>query len=200
LDAEGTDLLGHRSELDHVQLVDVDLSHRDLRGSSWSRTVIGGSVASSDLADSILTDVRFDQVDCANLSLRNGSLVRVEFNGGRLLGLSMPEALIRDVVFRDTQLDLAGMRFASLDRVAFCDCRMHELDLSNATLQSVLFENCDMTGVDLSNATFDRCELRACTLEGVRGARDFTGVSMPLVDIVNLAPVFAGACGVRVLD
>jgi hypothetical protein len=57
-----------------------------------------------------------------------------------------------------------------------------------------------MTGVDLSKATFDRCELRACTLEGVRGARDFSGIAMPLVDVVNLAPLFASACGVRVID
>lgn len=200
LNEAALDELGHRAEIEDVRLGGADLTHRDLRGSTWSRSVVSGSLANSDLADTILTDVRFDQADCANVSLRNASLVRVEFVGGRLLGTSMPEALVRDVVFRDVTLDLASMRFATLDRVTFRGCRMHEADLSNAVLQSVLFEDCDMTGVDLSKSSFDRCELRACTLEGVRGARDFSGLAIPLVDVVQLAPLFASACGVRVLD
>jgi hypothetical protein len=194
------DELGHRAEIEGVRLEDVDLTHRDLRGSSWSRSVVAGSLSNSDLADAILTDVRFEQADLANVSLRNASLVRVEFTGGRLLGLSMPEALIRDVTFRDLQLDLAGMRFATLDRVTFSNCRMLEADLSNSTMQSVRFEDCDMTGVDLSKVSFDRCEMRACTLEGVRGARDFSGLAMSLVDVVELAPLFATACDVRIVD
>lgn len=200
LDERMVDEIGHRAEVEGAQLSDADLSHRDLSGSTWSQVVFAGSLANSDLANAILTDMRLDRADCANVTLRGASLVRVEFLGGRLLGLSMPEALLRDVVVRDAVLDLAGMRFAQLQRVVFSGCRMREADLSNANLQSVLFEDCDFTGADFSKATFERCELRNCTLDGVRGARDFSGITMSMVDVIDLAPLFAQACGVAILD
>ncbi|MEO6867041.1 MAG: pentapeptide repeat-containing protein, partial [Gaiellales bacterium] len=72
--------------------------------------------------------------------------------------------------------------------------------LMSAQLSSVVFERCDMTGIDLSRVTFERCELHECTLDGARGLTTLKGVSMRWVDIVELAPLLAGAFGVHVID
>lgn len=193
--------IGHRSELEAVELGDADLTHRDLRDSSWQGVSgRGARLSSSDLAGSFLTDVRLIDADLANLAGRSASWQRLEVRGGRGLGLSLSEAMLRDVVFDGTQLDLAGMRFATLQRVVFRGCRMHEVDLSSATLQSVLLEDCDLTGADVSRASFERCELRGCSLEGVRGLHDLSGIAMSLLDVIDVAPLFARACGVHVLE
>ena len=44
------------------------------------------------------------------------------------------------------------------------------------------------------------CELHECTLDGARGLTTLKGVSMRWVDIVELAPLLAGAFGVHVID
>ena len=198
----GTELeeLGHRGEVESASLDGVDLSHRDLRGGSWSGATVSGSLAGSDLSDAFITDVSFDRLDGANLVLGRASIVRTAFHGGRLLGVSFPEALLQDVTFDDVQLDLASMRFTRLQRVVFRNCRMHEFDLSNSSFQSVLFDGCDLTGADFSKTSFERCELRGCTLDEARGIHDLTGVAMTLLDVVELAPLFASAMGITIVD
>lgn len=194
------DEIGHRSILEDADVVDADLRRRDLRGSSWSRTRMRGvQLSGTDLSESHLTDVDLADVDLANVTAHGMSAQRLRLVGGRAVGLSLPEVLLQDVVVEDTQLDLAGLRFARLHRVVFRRCRMHELDLSNASLGSVLFDECDLTGADLTKVDFDRCELRGCTLDGARGVRDLSGVAMTVVDVIDLAPLFAMACGVHVL-
>ncbi|HEX6461426.1 MAG TPA: pentapeptide repeat-containing protein [Thermoleophilaceae bacterium] len=67
-------------------------------------------------------------------------------------------------------------------------------------ISTVAFEDCDLRGADLTGAHFETVELRGCELDGLRGANSLRGIRMPWSDIVENAGLFAGACGVDVLD
>lgn len=194
------DEIAPRSELDGRVVSNLDLGERDASGSTWERVQFNGTnLAGADLTHLTLVDARLDDVDLANTEAAQSMLARAEVNGGRMLGAGLLEARLRDVVFTGVQLDFARLRGAHLERVRFVDCQLRDADLSLAKLESVVFEDCDLARADISRATFTRCELRGCMLDGVRGLTSLAGMSIPLPDVMELAPTLARAFGAHVV-
>ncbi len=140
------------------------------------------------------------ECDLANLDARGGALRRVEFQAGRLTGCNLSEATLRDVSFAECRADLLALAGSKLERVRFASCDLVQLDLQQAQLRGVVLEECDLRGADLSGVRFEDVELRGCQLDGVRGAHALSGVRMPWADVLENAALFAGACGVEVVE
>jgi uncharacterized protein YjbI with pentapeptide repeats len=147
-----------------------------------------------------LLDCAFERCDLAGLDARESSIVRVEIAGSRLTGLQGSAALLRDVVLRDCRMDLAALRDARLERVTFERCDLRELDLQGARLHEVRFHGCDLGEAILLEADCTRCELRDCSYRGLRGVEGLSGTAIGWPDAIELAPAFAAALGVRVLE
>jgi uncharacterized protein YjbI with pentapeptide repeats len=147
-----------------------------------------------------LLDCELRECDLANLDARGGVWRRVAVRGGRLTGCNLGEATLCDVDFEGCRADLVALTAGKLERVRFAGCELSQLDLQEARLRGALFEDCDLRGADLSGARFEDVELRGCRLEGVRGAGALRGVRMPWADVLENAAVFAGACGIEILD
>jgi uncharacterized protein YjbI with pentapeptide repeats len=107
---------------------------------------------------------------------------------------------LRDVVFEECRIDLAGLRNAQLERVVFRDCRMSECELYGATLKDVLFERCELREATFSGMTIQRVELRGCDLTAARGAEALRGARMPWNDVIENAGLFAAVVGIDVVD
>ncbi len=147
-----------------------------------------------------LRDCALRDCDLANLDARGGALRRVEFRAGRLTGCNLSEATLCDVSFQECRAEMLAFAGSKLERVRFASCGLAQLDLQQAQLRGVVFEQCDLRGADLSGARFEEVELRGCQLDGVRGAHALRGVRMPWADVVENAALFAGACGVEVVE
>jgi uncharacterized protein YjbI with pentapeptide repeats len=136
----------------------------------------------------------------ANVRAPRVSLERVEVRGTRLTGAELAEARLRDVVFEECRIDLAGLRNAQLERVVFRDCRMAECELYGATLKDVLFERCELREATFSGMTIQRVELRGCDLTAARGAEALRGARMPWNDVIDNAGLFAAVVGIDIVD
>jgi uncharacterized protein YjbI with pentapeptide repeats len=147
-----------------------------------------------------LLDCAFERCDLAGLDITHSSLVRVEIAGSRLTGLAGSQALLRDVVLRDCRMDVAELRDARLERVTFERCDLRELDLQGTRLHEVRFHGCDLSEAILLGADCTRCELRDCTYRDLRGIEGLRGASIAWPDAMELAPAFAAALGVRMLE
>ncbi|HWT23184.1 MAG TPA: pentapeptide repeat-containing protein, partial [Solirubrobacteraceae bacterium] len=134
------------------------------------------------------------------LAARGASLARVLVRGGRLTGLALAEARVRDATIRDCRADLATFAAATLERTAFDGCLLAQADFRDARLDSVVFRDCDLTGADFTGARMRHVELRGCRLDGVAGMAALRGAAMPFDDVVASAPAFADALGIRILD
>jgi uncharacterized protein YjbI with pentapeptide repeats len=154
--------------------------------------------ADADLLD--LTDVLVEGADWANLQGPRALWHRVELRTVRLTGAQLGESTLRDVVFADCRIDLAGLRMARLERVAFRDCRLEELDLYGATLEDVVFQRCVLREATIDAATLKRCAISGCDLAGLRGAERLAGVRMTWDDVLANAPTLAAALGIVVVD
>lgn len=128
------------------------------------------------------------------------SLERVEVRNARLTGAELAEARLRDVVFEECRIDLAGLRHATLERVVFRDCRMSECELYAASLKDVLFERCELREATFSGVTIQRVELRGCDLTAARGAEALKGARMPWNDVIENAALFAAIAGIEIVE
>lgn len=164
--------------LDEIRLSDCELS--------------GARIDSLDVIDCELSGC-----DVANLETRRLAARRTLVAASRLTGVVGAGAELADVVFERCQMDLVTLREARLERVVFRDCVLREADLGAMRGDSVVFEDCDMTGVTLTGSRFARSELRSCRLDGLSGVEALRGVAMADDDVLSLARVFAAALGIR---
>lgn len=83
--------------------------------------------------------------------------------------------------------------------------RVQAADLGGAKLPGlrlvdVRLEHCNLANLDARGASLVRCELRGCELRGLHGVERLRGAGVAWGDLLELAPLLAGALGIRLLD
>ncbi|WP_227001812.1 pentapeptide repeat-containing protein [Virgibacillus necropolis] len=61
-----------------------------------------------------LIDVTFEKCDLSNTDFSNASIHRVEFKDSKILGLNLPEATLRNVLFDNCHANLSSFGYANL--------------------------------------------------------------------------------------
>ena len=177
------------------------LAAADLELSTWRELVLRQvRLTDAQLGRASWSDLELDTCDLVGAEARAMALHRVRITGSRMAGMLLGEATLRHVVLERCQLDGARLRAASLGRVVLRECSLAGADLSGARLESVVFEDCDLTGSRWFDTRMQRCELRGCTLDGLEDVARLDGVAMPLLDVVDQAPLLARLLGVHVLQ
>lgn len=174
---------------------DLELTEIDGGRADGARIVDAAVSRIERLVDCFLTGC-----DLANADGRGAKLMRVTIERGRLTGLQLAEAELRDVTIRGCRADLATFGFSRLGSVVFEDCVLADATFLEAQLESVVFVRCDLTGADFRGARLQQCELRGCELRGLQGAESLRGSAIPREDIVRMADVWAAALGIEPLD
>jgi uncharacterized protein YjbI with pentapeptide repeats len=148
----------------------------------------------------ILTDTRLRDVDLANAEAPYSEWRVVELRGCRLTGFELRDSTGLHVLFADCRADLMSLRGTRLEGAIFRDCVLTGADFSGADLRGARFERCDLTEVELRDARLEGATLDRCRLAGVRGALSLRGTKMRWDDVVELAPAFAGALEIELLE
>jgi uncharacterized protein YjbI with pentapeptide repeats len=151
-----------------------------------------------DTLDDVV-DARVENGDFSNTRAPGSALRRVELHLCRLTGIELAEAVWSDVVLTDCRADYAGLRHAKLERVVFRDCRLEETDFGGAALTDVAFERCELRRASLAGARLERVHLAGCDLTELVGVEALRGARMPWNDVLQNAPLFAQALGIRAL-
>jgi uncharacterized protein YjbI with pentapeptide repeats len=159
---------------------------------------IRGALAGARLHDLHLHDAELLGADLANVDLKGAHLSRLLVRDARLTGAQLVEATLQDVTLVNCRVDFAVLALARLDRVVLRDCDLREASLEQAQLRDVRFESCDLTRVALGQSQHLRVELHGCRLAEVRSIADLRGAALPWPDVVDQAPAFAAALGIRV--
>lgn len=196
------DRLDPETALEQVALGDCDLSGAHAPGVAVRESRLRATrLAGAELEALELADVELSGCDLANL--RAGprcGWIRVRATNCRMTGLTFTDGVLRDATLHGCRIDLASFGGARLQRVTFEECNLSQTDFLEAELESVRFIGCEMAASDLRGARLRRCELRGNRLEGLLGVERLGGASMPWVDIVGGAGLWAQALGISVLD
>ena len=186
------------------------LAEAELAGASWAGMRADGvectevvladpDLSGSELLDWTLRDAVLRHANLANTTIRGGVWSRVMVEAGRLTGLQVAEAELRDVVWRGCGADMAAFRHTRLDRVTFEGCNLREADFTGVRAERLRFLDCDLRGAAFHHAQLTESELRRCRLDGVEGVEGLRGAAVEMEQLVELAPALAQALGIGLL-
>jgi uncharacterized protein YjbI with pentapeptide repeats len=162
-----------RQQMESGRVSDAVISEErlpSLRLARLERCVLRSVSLSAPEAERLrLTDTRMEGSDLANANLTGGAFERVEFYETRLTGISLNEARLKSVLWRECKLDFALFRMARLEQCVFERCNLTEADFYGAALTGTVFRGCDLSRADLSQARLAGADIRDCRLDGMRG-------------------------------
>lgn len=144
-------------------------SARDQRVSMIGCVLHAVSLTETNAKRLLLSDVRIENSDLANIDWSGSKLERVEIIATRLTGAVCNEAQWQSVLFRDCKLDLSIARMATLHHCVFEDCNLAQADFYAADLTGAVFRRCDFSGADVSGAKLTGADIRDCRIDGMRG-------------------------------
>jgi uncharacterized protein YjbI with pentapeptide repeats len=147
-----------------------------------------------------LEEVSLRNCDLANAEAPYSEWRVVELRGCRLTGFDLRDSTGLHVRFEDCRADLMSLRSARLEGATFRDCVMTGADFSGADLRGARFERCDLTEVELREARLEGATLDGCRLAGIKGALALRRTKMRWDDVIELAPSFAGALEIELLE
>lgn len=187
-------------DYDGLEFRDAELGGQDGGGARFMDCALTGCALDETrlhrarFLDSVLTAPRGVGTNLAEATLRD-----VEVRDARLGGTQLHGAVLERVLVRGGKLDFLNLRGARLKDVVFEGCVLVEPDFGGASLERVEFADCALKAADFSTATLADVDLRgAAPLEITRGVDRLSGAVISPGQLVDLAPVLAGALGIRV--
>ncbi len=187
-------------DYDGLEFADADWAGQVARGARFMdcavrRCALDETVLSrARIIDSVLSGVRGVGTDLSQASLRD-----VEVSDARLGGAQLHGAVLERVVVRGGKIDFLNLRTSKLRDVAFEGCVLVEADFSGAELERVTFDDCTIARADFTGARMKDVDLRgAAAVDIARGIDRLDGAVISPSQLLDLAPAFAAAIGVRV--
>ncbi|MGW1542957.1 pentapeptide repeat-containing protein [Streptomyces sp. NPDC002309] len=187
-------------DYDGLEFRDAELGGQDGGGARFMDCALTGCALDETrlhrarFLDSVLDTPRGVGTNLAEATLRD-----VELRDARLGGTQLHGAVLERVLVRGGKLDFLNLRGARLKDVVFEGCVLVEPDFGGASLERVEFTDCALKAADFSTATLADVDLRgAAPLEITRGVERLSGAVISPGQLVELAPVLAGALGIRV--
>lgn len=183
---------------------EVSLEHQTLTGyTSKSVTLRDSLVTKSDLSAMIcerfdIFNCQFSAVNLATTKLPNSSWHVVAVHGARCSGMQVSNSTLRNVVFKDSKLDMVNFRFSKLENVRFEDCMMDDVDFYSAQLKNVEFVNCQINNITFASARMKSVDLSRSHIELIKGAGSLKGATISYDQLMQLAPYFAAEAGIKV--
>ncbi|MFC5909977.1 pentapeptide repeat-containing protein [Streptacidiphilus monticola] len=161
----------------------------------------GVSLTSVGLRQARLNDVWLQGVRLVGCDAAESSWLDAEVGQSVLAGLELWGAGLRRVVFHHCKFDSVNLRGAKLTEVWFVDCVLKEVDFGGAALQQVSFPGSTLDAVHLDQARLRDVDLRqAVRIDLASGVEALRGSTITGHQLLDLAPAFAQALGVRVAD
>jgi uncharacterized protein YjbI with pentapeptide repeats len=121
----------------------------------------------STLSDFRMIDVRFEKSSATNGVWTRPSLRRVEITGSRLLGLTVTEGELSDVLFRECKADFLQITSSRIKDVHFENCVLAEAEFRESTIERVAFNWCDLRNANFAHAKLNSVDLRGSKIEGM---------------------------------
>ncbi|MHB9860811.1 pentapeptide repeat-containing protein [Streptomyces sp. YIM S03343] len=189
-------------DYDGLEFREEDFAGQDGRGTRFMDCRLTGcaldeaELQHARVLDSVLAAPRGVGTDLAEATLRD-----VELLDARLGGVQLHGAALERVLVRGGKIDYLNLRDARLRDVVFQGCVLVEPDFGGARLERVEFVDCQLKGADFTAVTMKDVDLRGVvSLEVARGVERLSGAVISTGQLLDLAPVLAGALGIRVVD
>ncbi|WP_221584368.1 pentapeptide repeat-containing protein [Microbacterium sp. G2-8] len=188
---------GAHAELDALDLTwrgGVDIAHAHLTECVVLPTVLEGVLGRG----ATLIDVAFDDVVCPSVDLRDASLRRVRFRGGRIGALDLQGARVADVILDDVRVDYLTFAGARLENVVLSESRIRSLDLPLATIEGAQIAGTEIGELDPREMRAKSFDLRGAEIGRILNVASLRGATLSPAQADAMTLAFADALGIHV--
>ncbi|GHG64839.1 pentapeptide repeat-containing protein [Streptomyces griseocarneus] len=183
----------------------LDFSDADFAGQSGKGAYFGDcglyrcALDETLLGRARMVDCVLDGVRGVGTDLSEASLRGVEVRDARFGGVQLHGAVLERVLVKGGKIDYLNARKAVLKDVTFDGCVLSEADFGGARLERVVFRDCVLRRVDFTGTQMTDVDLRTVAeLDIARGVERLSGAIVTPSQLLDLAPAFAAAIGLRV--
>lgn len=183
--AEDAAIDGQLFELDVLESIDAHIL--DFVGCTFRR------VQFSDIRVSRVhfANCRFEQCDLSGLPFKDGTLTRVEFIGCRGTGCTFDHMKMKDVLFRDAQLNYLTLAACQAERVEFEGCDLSHAMLLESTQKDFVLTRCRLSAAEIQGTSLKDVDLSDCELDGISvRPENLRGTTISLTQAPSLLAVF----------
>ena len=148
---------------------------------------------------------RFDVADCeftgCNFTASKfpeSSWYRVFIDAARCSGLQLTNAVLKNVDFKNSKLEIVNFRFSRLENITFEGCVLNDVDFYEARLKNVEFINCTINKIIFTNARMLNVDISKSFVEALNGTSSLRGATISHDQLLQLAPSFAAEAGIKI--
>lgn len=152
-----------------------------------------------------LTVDKFDVTDCefrgCNFTASNfpeSSWHRVSIVAARCSGMQITDAVLKNITYKNSKIEIVNFRFSRLENVVFEECVINDVDFYEAQLKNVEFVNCTISKITFSGARMMNIDISKSFVEAINGIQSLRGVTISYDQLMQLAPSFAAEAGIKV--
>ncbi|KAB2347032.1 pentapeptide repeat-containing protein [Actinomadura rudentiformis] len=158
-------------------------------------TLDGGGLRSARFLDVWAQEMRLVGTDLTETQWRDSTLIGSVFAGTRTISANLTR-----VVFQECKLDSVNLRDSTLVDVTFTDCLLRDVDFGGARLTRTSFPGSRLDRTVLAGATLDQVDLRGADLGITIDPHTIRGAIVSPAQLLDLAPLLAGALGIEVKE
>jgi len=149
---------------------------------------------------------RFDALDCifrqCNLSASkfvDSSWHVISFDGIRASGMQLQHSRLKNILFKDSKLEMTNFRSTHMENIIFEDCNLDEVDFNGARLKNIDFINCTIKNISFAGTKIVSVNLSQSHIESIKGVASLKGITISYDQLMQLAPYFAHEAGIKVV-
>ena len=115
-----------------------------------------------------LRAIELDHLVAANTDWSEAILDDVIFRDSKLTGIKLNESRFATVHFIHCKVDFSQFQGIKAKKIVFDHCELANAYFNNADLKVAIFHNCDLSRVDFSQAKLLGADFRGSSIEGIR--------------------------------
>lgn len=170
------------------------IRYKDGRGTTLDSCIFRNVVFQECTFKNIdFVDVVFEHCDMSNIEMTDGSIMRAQFIGCKLVGSKFDNNHMKDVLFKDSVCSYANFSYSKLQNVAFEKCRIEEgvfqeVNHKNLGFMENIMNNAYFNKTPLNKIDFTTCEINGLNAEipDLEGAVVTTMQALDLAQILRL--------------
>ncbi|MFI9829653.1 pentapeptide repeat-containing protein [Streptomyces sp. NPDC051913] len=188
-----TSLDGGRGRLSEFQYADADLRALDLADTHLlDGRVTGLRTQRAQMEEVRVNSVEFTRCDLSSLHWSASKLTRVVFRDCKLLGATLEDVTLDDVLFDNCKLDYSTfIRVRAAGPVIFSACSLREATFTATDLADCLLDDCDLRQAGFDGGTYRGLDLRGNDLSQLTDVTSLKHVIIDRAQTLQLAEALA---------
>jgi uncharacterized protein YjbI with pentapeptide repeats len=153
------------------------------------------------LEDEKINNTEFRGVDLSTHRWEKVILSRVVFTGSRMMGHTVEDLTLSDVLFEGCQFDYAVFnKLRVKESVAFINCRFREAVFSGGDIGGAVFDDCAFQGTEFDSVRMKNTDIRGSEISGISGIVSLKGAKVSEAQLPNLFDSFAEELELKVSE